>query len=776
MIISFSWLKELVKTDASAQEIADRLSVSGLEVEHLDHWESVKGGLKGFVIGQVVDCAKHPNADKLSVTKVDIGTGELQPIVCGAPNVAAGQKVVVATVGTDVTVPGKGSFTIGEAKIRGEISRGMICAEDEMGLGNSHDGIMVLPENAPVGQRAAEYFGVHSDEILEIGLTANRGDAASHLGVARDVAALFETTIQMPKILEGSFENSAYSIEVENLEFCTRYVGLEIENVKVVASPEWMQIRLRAIGIEPKNMIVDATNYVLHELGQPLHAFDADKINGKTIRVRKAVSGEKFHTLDKQERELTGNELLIADEKEPIGFAGVMGELHTAVNENTRNIFLESACFHAGMVRKTARIHQLNTDASFRFERGTDIEICEVAAMRAAALILEYAGGEIKGITDYYPTKFQPKKINISISKLAKFSGANISEKDVKKILSHLGFAIGAAQDQFEVSVPSWCHGMDGEQDIYEEIMRIYGYDKIPFSGKITASMPVMKGLESVRRRDSVASYLTGNGFFEILNNSLSSVQWMEGNEEDAVVLTNPLSADMAVMRGSLLPGMAHAAAYNRNRKNHNIRFFEFGRIYEKGKVGIVESEILGILIGGYGTEESWELKQKEMDFYDAKSILNNVFGVLGISDWKDMVVLKEVPSGMLKKMDLQGEFWYAEIFWDKVKAFIENKPGVKLQAPPKFPFMRRDLSLVVDKGMLFSEINAVIEAEKIAHLKNMNVFDVFEGKPLDEGKKAIAIAFYLGAEDGTLTDEIADGSMKKLMKAFEAKGAVIRK
>ncbi|MCC7299381.1 MAG: phenylalanine--tRNA ligase subunit beta [Bacteroidia bacterium] len=775
MIVSLSWLRELVNTQASSEEIADKLSVSGLEVEHAYTWETVAGGLKGFVIGEVKTCAKHPNADKLSVTTVDIGLPELQPIVCGAPNVAAGQKVVVATVGTDVTVPGKGSFTIGEAKIRGEVSRGMICAEDEMGLGTSHDGILVLPNEAKVGTAAADYFKVVSDEMLEIGLTANRGDAASHLGVARDVAALFNTQITLPKIEKRPLSTGKFKITAQP-EHCSLYFGLQAEGVKSVPSPDLVQNRLRAIGIEPKNILVDAGNYAMHALGQPVHVFDADKIVGDNIEVRLAVKGEKVTTLDKVERECKGGELVIADGSGIIALAGVMGGLHSAVSESTSRIFIESAHFNPGLVRKTARAHGLSTDASFRFERSTDPEMCIHAALYTFDLIATTAGGNIVGSNQCQAAEYAPRTIDLDMNKLQAFAGADVPKEEALKILNNLGFVVETQENTWKIAVPSWRNDVTEVVDLYEEILRIYGYDRIALTGKMKASLPEFKGIAAFKKQEIASRFLVGNGFFEIMNNSLSNGQLYE-NESDLVKLNNPLSADMEYMRGSLLPGMLQAAAYNRNRKNQNIRFFEFGRTYRKTHEGFEEPPTLGILMGGNESNESWETKSKAMDFYYAKRMATNLLNSLGVAcDPETLVVIERPSAELMKKFDLDGEFWYAEINWSNTLMAIKNAAKLTVQQPPKFPYMRRDLSLVVDKSMKFSDIKAAIVSEKSALLKNMGVFDVFEGKPLDEGKKAIAISFYLGTEDATLTDEIADSTMAKIIAACEKAGAVIRR
>lgn len=770
MIISLNWLKDFLSIDATAQEIADRLSVSGLEVEHIENWNSVAGGLKGFVIGKVITCEQHPNADRLKVTTVDIGSGELQPIVCGAPNVAAGQKVVVATVGTLVNVPGKGEFVIGEAMLRGEKSHGMICAEDEAGLGTSHDGIMILPEDAPVGMPAAEYFGNVSDTLLEIGLTANRGDAASHLGVARDIAALFDISVQQPEIKDLKPAQGSREILVPDPQLCKRYVALQLNGVKNIASPAWMQNRLKAIGIEPRNILVDATNYVLHELGQPTHVFDADKLAGNAISVRQAAKGEKLTTLDKTERELHGHELLIADANGPIALAGVMGGNDSAVGQSTVNILIESASFHAATVRKSARAHVLNTDASFRFERGTDVEICAKAAYRVADLIMQHAGGAVAGINEYYPQPFEPIKVQLNIDKLNHFAGAAVQAEEAESILQKLGFGVtktGALD--FEVTVPAYRNDVSVAVDLYEEILRIYGYDNIPMPGKMAASLPAFKGYGLHKNSQRSRNYLNAQGFYEVATNSLAPAAWY-GNANNLVEITNPLSTDLQYMRASLLPGMLQSAAYNRNRRAHNVHFYEFGRVYAKQNNGFDEKDMLGILVGGNSTEESWEQKQKPADFYFLKQICQGV--AANIAQRNSLFSIQQVGKELLQQFDLTGDWWYAEAEWANFETV-----AVKAAEPAKYPWMRRDLSLVVNRSTAFSEINAIIESNAGKLIQKTVVFDIFEGKPLEEGKKAIAIAFYLGATDHTLTDKDADEVMSKLMKDFETKvQAVIRK
>jgi len=775
MIISVSWLRDLVHTTASTQEIADALSVSGLEVEHFDVWESIPGGLQGFVIGEVKTCVKHPNADKLSVTTVDVGAAELSPIVCGAPNVAAGQKVIVALPGATVSVLGKGTFVIGEAKIRGEVSRGMICAEDEAGLGSSHDGILVLPAEAPVGMLAAEYFGVVRDEILEIGLTANRGDAASHLGVARDVAALFDTAVILPEIPARPLGTGAFTFHIADPTYCSYYMGLDVEGTVVKASSGLIQQRLKAIGIEPKNSIVDATNYTLHTLGQPVHAFDADKIRGTQITVRLAEPGETFTTLDKVARTAKGGELVIADEGGIIALAGVMGGLESAVSESTTRVLIESAHFHPSLVRKTARAHGLSTDASFRFERSTDPLLCRKAAFYTADLILQAGGGVSNTCNHHIAHEFEPRKLHVSPAKLCAFAGADIPETEVQRILVGLGFVLIPTADGFEVEVPSWRNDVIETVDLYEEIMRIYGYDKIPLTGKMRASLPAFTGMYSQQKSSMASAFLVAQGFHEIMNNSLTAAAHVTAGE--AVKLNNPLSSDMEYMRSSLLPGMLQSAAYNRNRKTYNIHFFEFGRSYRAVGGKTEETQYLSLLVGGNRMYEGWEAANAPAGFYFLKSVLDNLLRTLGITVPVESVCkIEKVAAAQLKAADLEGEFWYAEMQWEALLQAAKQGSNKRVVAPPKFPFMRRDLSLVVDRSMHFETLKSAIDKRKEPLLKKINVFDVFEGKPLEQGKKAIAIAFYLGHDEGTLTDEIADTCMQGFIQDFEKIGAHIRR
>lgn len=780
MKISLNWLRSLNDVQESTQEIADALSVSGLEVEHLETFSSVKGGLKGIVIGQVLTCIKHPNADKLSVTTVDIGLGEPQPIVCGAPNVAAGQKVLVATVGTQILIPGKEPFTIGEAKIRGEVSRGMICAEDEIGLGNSHDGILVLPEDAPIGEKAETYFNIYVDEVLEIGLTANRGDAASHLGVARDVAALFNSNTSLPNlknIASNNYAPASKKIDIVDSNLCKRYVAVEIKNVKNGPSPDWIKNRLKSIDIEPKNLLVDVTNYVLHEMGQPIHAFDLDKL-GNDITIRSSRLGEKLTLLDSKEIELNEHSIVISSDDKPIALAGVYGGKDSGVTENTTNVLIESANFNSVNIRKTAKKYNLNTDASFRFERETDITICSASAMRVADLILEYGGGEITGVTDLFPTPFEPKIVQLTWKKLKVISGAEIPKENAIEILNKLGFETTENSEGIEVKIPGYKNDCELDIDLIEEIMRIYGYDNIPFTGSMKVSLSDFSGLHIRNQENKARQTLTALGFLEIENNSLISEENCKlVSAIEPIVLTNPLSTDMNAMRTSMLPGMVSSIAYNRNRKNNNTHFFEFGRIYTKENGETVEKNRLAIAMAGNIDNESWEAQNKSVTATDLRKAILQLLQQCGIKKTKEFDVVTVVSPKLMKHFDAgKGEIWYAELDWDKILEATKNK-NFKVVAAPKFPWMRRDLSLVLKDEVNYESIEKVIRKAQLKLLKKHTLFDVYRGENIDQDSKALAIAFYFGAEDRTLTDVDTDAEMNILMLGFEKElSATIRR
>lgn len=775
MQISLAWLKELISLEAGAEEIASRLSVSGLEVEDVRAWETIPGGLKGFVIGEVLEKHQHPNADRLSCTLVDVGQGEALPIVCGASNVAVGQKVVVALVGTTVSIPGKEAFEIKEAKIRGEVSRGMICAEDEMGMGSSHDGILVLEASAKTGMQAAEHFDISSDTILEIGLTANRGDAASHLGVARDLAALFGKSVNFPALKTQPKGSANTEIKIEDASDCRRYVALEIKGVKIGPSPKWMQDRLRSIGLNPINNVVDCGNYVMHELGQPLHAFDLDKLRGG-LQVRRAIKGEKLVTLDKVSREFKGVELLIADSSGPVAIAGVLGGLDSGVGENTKDLLLESACFSAGAVRKSAKAHGLSTDASYRFERGTDVELCERAVLRLADLILETAGGSVQGLSDNWPDQSSSPAISLDYNKMTRLAGAEIPRQKATEILTALGFGLERVSDTEDlVQVPSFKSDCKDDVDILEEILRIQGYDTLPMSGKMSISLGSGEGVLAAERERRLRQYLIGRGFYEIMNNSLVAEEEFEWDKEP-VKLSNPLSTELGVMRPSLKAGMLRSMAYNMNRRMEDLRFFEFGKIYSKAGDGFKELNVLAIGISGQMGEESWEGKAGAADFYYLKSTFAHAMASAGLKEPKGLDErIQPVEEKWLKHYGIEQPVWYGEIVLDGAATLLPI--GMKIKDVPKFPFMRRDLSLVLDKDVPYSKLESLLKGLKSELFRESRVFDLYAGKSLEAGKKAVAIAFYFGHEERTLTDKEVDAVMEKLAGVFEKEaGAVIRK
>lgn len=827
MNISFAWLCDILQKELSAQEVAERLSVSGLEVEHTEIWESLPGALQGFVIGEVLTCAPHPDADRLSLTTVNIGQGEPLSIVCGAPNVAAGQKVVVATVSTIVSMPGKDSFEIKKSKIRGAVSEGMICAEDEMGVGSSHDGILVLSSNVTVGTAAADYFGVVRDTVFEIGLTANRGDAASHLGVARDIAALFGlplptlsdfsfptigsniTSIQSSSSSEipntgaseasgdfpqkngaefagystGNTDNeilSAFSdfprkeirgVRIDAADFSDQYIGVSLSGVQVGASPEWLQHRLRAIGIEPKNNVVDATNYVLHHTGQPVHAFDAARLNG-SVSVRFATAGERLAMLDGREIELSESDLVIADASGPQALAGIMGGSRSAVSSETTEIFLEIAHFHAGTVRKSAKRHVLNTDASFRFERGIDrLSMLEVARF-LSALIVKIAGATVLGYEDAETKPYTAKYIDIQVDKLNAFAGFEYPVTKVKDILGALGFSV-SGEDSLTLEVPSWRNDVSREVDVYEEIMRIYGYDAIPMNGKMQISLGNFQGIQKKFREDIIREFCINSGFYEAQNNSLVSADWYPA-EAPLVRLSNPLSSDMGVMRLSLVPGLLQSVAYNQNRQAKSVRFFELGRTYEKTDAGYKETPVLTLVAWGDADVESWESAKRTVDYFDMKrwitALLQRLDSGLSIDD----TGIHAVSKAWLKKAEVKGSVIAVEIPLKKL--LKASRKSVKYEAVSKFFGMRRDLSLVVDQNTPFSALQQLVKQHKIKYLTDVRVFDVFEGAPLEAGKKAISLSFHFNRGDSTMLDADADKSMLKLMEVFESNGALIRR
>ncbi len=800
MKISYNWLLELIDLKKSPQEISELLTGCGLEVESIEQFQSIKGGLEGIVIGEVKTKIKHPNADKLSVTTVDIGT-EIKQIVCGAPNVGVGQKVLVATVGSTV-YPTKGEpFKISKSKIRGEVSEGMICAEDELGLGESHDGILILPSEYEVGKKAADYFPVYTDYLIEIGLTANRGDAASHLGVARDLKALTNcglriTNYELPQITKSK---SLIEIKIEDIESCKRYSGISISNITVKESPEWLKNKLKVIGISSINNIVDATNYVLHEMGQPLHAFDLDKIAGQKIIVKKVKTETKFITLDKIERKLSGDECMICDAEKPLAIAGVFGGIDSGINNQTKNIFIESAYFDAGSIRKTAKYHALNTDASFRYERGTDPNITIDALKRVVNIILEIAGGEIASdFVDIYPTKVENTQIEFSINRFNKLIGQIIPIDEVKRILVALEIIITKETPMhLSLSVPPYRVDVKREADIAEEILRIYGLNKIDIPSHIKSATVFSVDEPKYKLRNKVAEYLSANGFLELVNNSLTKSSYYNEDElKYAVKILNPLSNDLDMMRMNMLFSGLENIQYNKNRKASDLKLYEFGYTYFVKENKYIEIPHFSLLMCGMKESESWNTPQKPITFFTLKSILVNVLKKIGIrkisfdtqennevfsnystisSQGKILVEFGSVNELIATKFDLDNTVYFADINWNNVIEVSQNTK-FSIESISQFPFVRRDLALLLDKATKYSEIEKIAVKSEPKLIKSINAFDVYEGDKIESGKKSYAISFILQDDQKTLTDEDIDLVMNKLIKQFEKElGAILR-
>lgn len=816
MKISLRWLSELIDTKAySPQQIADMLTGCGLEVEGIEQIEPVKGGLAGLVVGHVVKKWKHPGADALSLTLVDYGIGQPVQVVCGAANVAEGQKVVFAPVGTTLyPIEGDG-FTIKKAKIRGEESHGMICAEDEIGIGHSHEGILILPNETAVGKPISEVFDLETDTVLEVAILPNRCDAASHMGVARDLNAVMNAlnrnaqvnvSLKIPEgyaseIGKGSGQTPV-SIVVEEPELCPRYAGVCIKGVRVAPSPDWLQKKLKLIGLNPINNVVDITNYVLHECGQPLHAFDMAKIEGKTIIVRKAGNKQVFTTLDGKQRNLTGDELMICDAEKPLVIAGVFGGLHSGVTDETQDIFLESACFQPATIRSTSKLHNIKTDSSFRFERGTDIELVVPALKRAATFICEIAGGEIDGkISDVYSIPHKPIEIELAWLYLNRLVGVEMDRNEVKHILKDTGFTILNENHALVLlGVHSAKQDITRPADVVEEIIRIYGPNRIPDPDFIRISASLQPFNHRYRTLKSLANTLVSNGMFEAMNNSLTS-----GNaiaDENAVALSNPLSSELNVMRTSLLPGLLQSAAFNFNRKAKSVRLFEFGRTYVKSsfnastRLPFVENEQLGILIAGNDHNEHYQQAAHEVTFFTLKKFIDLASSALGVNlviepetdpqaELKPCFVLYtqgnivgkagKVCSDVKKKFDVEHETWFASVDIDNLLK-ISAKTNVRFSEIPKFPEVRRDLALLIDKQVLFKDIKTAIAGTDKKLIKHISLFDVFEGKNIPEGKKSYAIGITLQSEERTLQEAEIEKTMQHIVNTLHQKyHAVLR-
>ena len=799
MKISYSWLKQFIQTDKTPQEISLILTDIGLEVESLEKVQPIVGGLEGLVIGHVVDCVQHPNADRLRVTKVDVGADELLQIVCGAPNVGVNQKVVVATVGTTV-YPNEGEpFKINKSKIRGEVSEGMICAEDEIGLGASHAGIMVLPEDTQIGIAAKSFFKMEDDFMFEIGLTPNRADAASHLGVARDLAAYLRTSYVMPDVssFEIDNENLTIKVNVEDEDACPRYSSLTISGVTVKSSPDWLKDKLKVIGIRPINNIVDVTNYVLHELGQPLHAFDADQIKGKQVVVKKCAEGTPFVTLDDVERKLSADDLMICSAEEPMCIAGVFGGKNSGVSEQTTNIFLESAYFNAVSVRKTSKRYNLKTDASFRYERGTDPEITVFALKRAALLIKEVAGGEISSVVaDHYPVKANPFDVEVTYANIIKLIGQSIPNEEIKAIILALGITVVAeTAEGLSLKVPAYKVDVTRECDITEEVLRIYGYNNIHIPTKVNASLAFTEKPNKENIQNLIADMLTANGFLEIWCNSLTRSSFSK-NPEEAVQILNPLSSDLNVMRQSLLLPALESVAYNQNRKNADVKFYEFGKTYHLVGGKYIEKPRLLILISGSKQSEQWNHATSPSTFYNLKAAVDAVVSRMGIANYqteevkdenfafglkyfrgdKALVTFGAATVADRKQTDVDKEVFYADFDWAAVLDSVKKNRVINKEVS-KYPAVRRDLSMLVDKQVTFNELKGIAFKSEKKFVKNVQVFDVYEGNKLPEGKKSYALNFTLQDEEQTLTDKQIDAIMQKIIHNLaQSANAEIRK
>jgi phenylalanyl-tRNA synthetase beta chain len=818
MKLSYNWLKQYLDLDLSPEEVSTILTNTGLEVEGMETFESIKGGLEGLVIGKVVTCEKHPNADKLSVTTVDIGNEQQLPIVCGAPNVAAGQKVVVATVGTTL-YSDNDSFKIKKAKMRGEPSEGMICAEDEIGIGTSHDGIMVLPEDVEIGTPAKEYFAIETDTLFEIGLTPNRIDGASHIGAARDIAAFLnqeteKMVLKKPDVSDFAVDNTELpiDIEVENVEACPRYTGVTISGVKVQESPQWLQNRLKAIGLNPINNLVDISNFVLHETGHPLHFFDADKINGNKVIIKNLPEGTPFTTLDEEERKLSAEDLMICDTEGGMCIAGVFGGINSGVTESTKNLFIESAYFHPVSIRKTAKRHGLHTDASFRFERGADPNNTPFALKRAAMLVKELAGGVISSdIVDVYPNTIENFKVRLTFKNLERLSGIKMELPRLKNILKQLDIQVADENNEgLDLIVPTYRADVQREADVIEEILRIYGFNNIPTPRRMEASVNPRLKPDKDQLFNLLADQLAGSGFNEIMCNSLTKdgyyAELKTYPSSRLVNILNPLSSDLNVMRQTLLFGGLESVQYNTNRRNPNLRLFELGNCYfhdaDKRKEdnphkAYSESTHLALFLTGEREEENWHTTQAQTSFFQLKTYVINLLERIGVKpdtlieeetnndifieglsllhNDKTIAELGIVSKKITQKFDIESEVYYGDINWD-ILMKVAAKNQVVYQPIAKYPEVRRDLALLLDKSVRFKDIKALATKTERKLLKRIALFDVYEGEKLGNNKKSYAISFILQDENKTLKDKQIDKIMQRLTQAFEKElGAQLR-
>ena len=820
MNISYNWLKDYLDFDLQPDEVAAALTSIGLETGGVEEVQTIKGGLEGLVIGEVLTCEEHPNSDHLHITTVNVGGAEPLQIVCGAPNVAAGQKVVVAVNGTKL-YDGDECFTIKRSKIRGVESNGMICAEDEIGIGTDHAGIIVLPADAVVGTPAKEYYNVKSDYVLEVDITPNRVDATSHFGVARDLAAYLKqngkpANLKRPSVDAFKIDDEVPAIEVvvENKEACLRYSGITIKNVTVKESPEWLQNRLKVIGLRPINNVVDITNYILHGVGQPLHSFDADKIKGNKVVVRSATEGAKFVTLDGVERTLTDRDLMICNVEEPMCIAGVFGGLDSGVTEQTKNVFLESATFHPTWIRKTARRFGLNTDASFRYERGLDPNQTVEVMKRAALLILEVAGGTITGaIQDIYPVPVAPYRVELTYDKVNTLIGKVIPVETVKSILESLEMKIvSETAEGLVIDVPVYRIDVQRDVDVIEDILRIYGYNNVEFSDNVKSNLSYQTPTDrSYKLQNLISEQLCGCGFNEILNNSLTRSAYYDNLStypvSHCVMLMNPLSADLNCMRQTLLFGGLESVEHNAKRKNGNIRFFEFGNCYDYNidhkKEGETLAEFsedyrLGLWVSGSRVDNNWAHPNEKSSVYELKAYVENILVRLGVnlqkvifgnlandiysaglsittSSGRQLGTMGIVSPKICKELDIETDVYYAELSWTLLMKEIK-KSKVTFSEISKFPAVKRDLALLLEKNVQFAEIEKIATESERKLLKDVALFDVYEGKNLPAGKKSYAVSFYLQDEGKTLNDKQIDAIMKKIQTNLEQKlGAQLR-
>ncbi len=804
MKISYNWLKNYLSREVEPEKIAQLLTDSGLEVESFEKVQAVRGGLEGLVIGEVITKSEHPNADKLSVTTVNVGQSENLQIVCGAPNVAKGQKVVVATVGT-VLYSGEESFKIKKSKIRGEESEGMICAEDEIGIGTSHEGIMVLDENAKVGMSAKEYFKIEDDYVFEIGLTPNRADATGHIGVARDIVAVLSLTdeinLKKPSVSDFKIDNQSFPIDVqvEDSNLCPRYSGVTLSGCVVKESPDWLKNKLSSIGLTPINNIVDVTNFVLHEMGQPLHAFDAHKIKGNKVVVKTLPAKTKFTTLDDKERELTENDLMICNAEEGMCIAGVFGGTQSGVTKTTTNIFLESAYFNPVSVRKTAKYHNLNTDASFRYERGADPNITISALKRAILLMQEVAGGKVSSeIVDIYPQAISNFVVDFSFENCDKMIGESISREIIKKIITALEIEVLEENEKgLKLSIPPFKVDVQREIDVIEEVLRIYGYNNIAIPSTMNAALVFKDEIDKEKVIESISDYLVSNGFYEMLSNSLTKSTYY--NEKETLVeISNPLSNELDVLRQTLLFNGLETIQYNQNRKSPDLKLFEFGKTYIKSESKFKETNCLSLFISGNFQAENWAVATQQTTFNHLKGYLDKLMERFGLNNLKvqtkesntshleyglsqsvnnkELVNFGKVKSSIQKQFDIQSEVFFVELNIDVLMELLKMTKSIQYKEVSKFPYVRRDLALLVDKALNYAQIEEIAFKQNRKLLKEVNLFDVYEGKNLEEGKKSYAVSFAFQDDEKTLTDKQIDEMMSKMVQSFEKElGAKLR-